>query len=174
MSLELVLQQFGISKTDATTLVADPYFHHQRKTFSELENVFSAIAAVYQWTEHDVLAAILKHPPFAGLDHARVVRQQSRVGILVHISEQQVLEQIIKNPVYASYSAKRYLAGIDIGRRLWREGYPNEKMLQKAFLNNVSKSPYVPRTKHQRISDQFQYQQEPPLLTAMRRYLQKN
>lgn len=174
MSLELVLQQFGLSKTDAALLAADTHFHHQRKTFQELEDLFTRIAAIYQCSQQEVIHAILKFPPFAGYDHTRVTKQLSRLGRLVRISQDSILEYIIKNPVLASYSAKRYLAGIDIGRRLCREGYQDQKLVQKAFFNNISKSPYVPGTDRQRISHLFHYQQEPPLLTAMRSYLQRH
>lgn len=79
--------------------------------------------------------------------------------------------EVTKNADLASYSVKRYLAGIDAGRRLWREGYQDQKSVQKAFLNYIGKSPYLPGNNRQRISHLFQYQQKPPLLTAMKRYL---
>src|SRR3989344_5330084 len=76
--------------------------------------------------EERVKEAVLKFPQFAGLDHARVVRQRTRLGRLVGLSNIGVITGILQNPVLAGYSAKRYLAGIDISREFVRQGHNPE------------------------------------------------
>ena len=120
-----------------------------------------------------VKKAILKHPQFAGLDHTRIMRQRSRLGNIIGIHRQQVIEYILNNPVLAGYSAKRYLAGLDCARCLAAEGFEWDHTMLNAFISYVFSSPYVPGTNRQRISHVPNAQQEPPLLTAMRNYLRR-
>ncbi len=84
-----------------------------------------------------------------------------------------VISKIEKNPVLAGYSAKRYLAAIDVGRNLSREGMANGSEMRDAWFSLYSKSPYVPDTKRQRLSQvrrlDPQDTREPPLMWALRK-----
>ena len=124
--------------------------------------------------EQRVIAAILKFPPFVGLDHERVMRERSCMGKIVGLDRHQVIEFILDSPVLASYSAKRYLAGIDVARTLAAEGFEWNEIMLKAFLCYYTKSPYVPGTDRQRISHVPNAEQEPPLLKKMRSYLKNH
>jgi len=123
--------------------------------------------------ESQVKKAILRFPSFANLDHSRVVEQLSKLGKRIRLSPNTVVKRILKNPVLAGYSIKRYIAGLDVGRQLAREGIPqNARMLSKA-LKSISLSPYVPQTKRLRYS-QVQKRipeklKEPPLMKKLRK-----
>ena len=119
--------------------------------------------------EARVKEVILKFPQFAGYDHSRVVRQKSRLGRIVGLSSEDVIDKILDTPILASYSAKRYIAALDIGQRLAQEGF--EQDMLDAFFRYCSKSPYVPGTRRQRISKAQKPCQEPPLLITMRKSL---
>ena len=116
-----------------------------------------------------VISAVMKFPQFAGLDHERVVRERIKLGRLVGLDRKEVIEKILANPVLAGYSAKRYIAGLDVGRQLAKEGLVTDEGMLDAYFSFVSKSPYVPGFKRKRISQAVG--REPPLLKAMRKKL---
>ena len=272
MSLESILESLGMSSEDATFLAHHSDFHHNRKNREELTAVLQSIAKTYDTTAKDIIKAVLKHPPFAnlnharvlreatdvygaenetavkaailkwpqfadydhtrvvreatdvygdekavkkvvlkwpqfagldharvvreatdvygdekavkkvvlkwpqfaGYDHARVVRERTRLGRLVNMSKEKTIEKILNSPILASYSARRYLAGLDVARALRTEGYVNGEQLLHTFFNYVSKSPYVPGTAKRRISQVENPIKEPPLMTAMRKSLERN
>ena len=121
------------------------------------KRVLNGIKDAYHFTEQQAAKAILKFPQFAGLNHKKVLRHLLRLGDIVGITEEKVKEAILKTPVLASYSTKRYLAALDIGRILRKEeegkkekaieerkeGF-NDKDMLRTYLNNIGKSPYVP------------------------------
>ena len=121
--------------------------------------------------EERVKEAVLKFPQFAGYDHARVVRQRTRLGRLVGLSNIGVITGILQNPVLAGYSAKRYLAGIDISREFVRQGH-NPETIRTLYFTYISLSPYIPHTNKKRISQVTNYA-EPPLMTALKKRLEK-
>jgi len=121
--------------------------------------------------EDKVKRAILTHPQFAGLDHERVVRQKTRLGRIAGLSDDEVINYLLDLPVLVSYSAKRYLAALDIGRQLESEGFPQDERMLKAFFSYFIKSPYVPNSNRKRIS-QVISDKEPPLLRSMRKRLE--
>lgn len=172
MSLESILSTFGISADDAIGLATDPNFHHKTKSREELQGSFDDIACVYGCSQKEIIDCILKFPQFAGLNHQRVIRQKCRLGRLIGMSDNEVLELILSRPVFTSYSAKRYLVGLDVCRTLASEGFePNN--IQRAYFNYITKSPYVPGHKRKRIS-QIEGYNEPPLMVMMRAALQRN
>jgi hypothetical protein len=118
-----------------------------------------------------VKKAVLKFPPFAGLDHARVVRERVRLGRMVRLTRQEVISKILETPVLAGYSAKRYIAGLDVRKALEKEGFRPDKEMLAAYFCYIGKSPYVPRSKRKRISQLPGSAKEPPLLKAMRKRL---
>ena len=71
----------------------------------------------------------------------------------------------------AGYSARRYIAALDIVNTLVEEGFEPDQHMLKTFFNGVSKSPYVPRTKRLRISKAPAGSEEPTLLLYMRKSL---
>jgi len=126
-------------------------------------------ASLVYGAEPRVKEAILKQPSFAGLDHSRVVRQKSKLGRIVGLDRQDVIDKILDSPFLAGCSVKRYIATLDIGQRLAQEGFAPDKILD-TFFRYSFKSPYVPGTKRQRIS-KAQPCQEPQLLIKMRKSL---
>lgn len=125
---------------------------------------------MYSCSLGDVIAAVLKFPQFAGLDHARVVRDACRLGKRIGLSQREIRDRILKNPILAGYSAKRYIAGLDVARALHKEAFPFNETMLFAYFSNIGKSPYIPDSKRERISHVDNYQ-EPPLMTVMRKYL---
>ena len=134
--------------------------------------VLQGIKDTYNCTAEQASKAVLSFPSFAGLDHHRVLRQLSRTGRIAGLNENEVIERILKNPVFAGYSAKRYLAAIDIGRELRKEGIPDVS-ITRTWFSYLSKSPYVPDTKRLRIAQAAKQDihGEPPLMTVMRKRL---
>lgn len=112
---------------------------------------------------------ILDYPQFIGINHSRVIRQKTRLGRMVGLSKEEVIEYIMDKPILAGNSAKRYLAALDIGRNLEAEGFTREEIFN-SFIKNYIKSPYVPNTDRKRISQTIDGP-EPQLLTVMRRRL---
>jgi len=143
--------------------------------FANLDHgrVVREASAVYG-NEAGVKKAILKFPAFANLDHKRVLRERIRVGKLAGMNKQETIDTILKDPVLAGYSAKRYIAALDVARTLKEEGFaPDEKMLS-AFFRYRSVSPYVPGFERRRISQIRAGHPEPPLLKKMRGSLRRN
>ena len=142
--------------------------------FADLDHqrVLQGIKDTYNCTAEQASKAVLSFSPFAGLDHQRVLRQLSRIGRIVGLDRNDVIERVLKNPVLASYSAKRYLAAVDIGMELRKEGFNNSRITH-AWFSYPSKSPYVPDTKRLRIAQAVKrgMNGEPPLMTAMRKKL---
>ena len=166
MTLDTILQGLGLTADQAAGVLADEWFHVRDE--ATLRERLCIIQETYGCTRQQIGEVIMKFPPFAGLDHTRVLRQATYLGRLVGLSSGQCIEQIMQNPVLASYSAKRSLAVIDIGRSLVKEGYNPEKMLE-VYFGCCSISPYLPGRK--RISQAAG--PEPPLMKVMRRRLKK-
>ncbi len=119
-------------------------FNHQR--------VLQGIKDAYNCTAEQASKAVFSFPPFANLDHQRVLRQLSRIGRIVGLNRNYVIERILENPALAGYSAKRYLAAIDIGRELRKEGISDNVGITCVWFSYYGKSPYVPDTKRLRIA----------------------
>jgi hypothetical protein len=102
-----------------------------------------------------------------------VLRQLSRIGRIAGLNKNEVIERILENPVLAGYSAKRYLAAIDIGRELRKEGISDNVRITCIWFSYPSKSPYVPDTKRLRIAQAAKrgINGEPTLMTVMRKRL---
>ncbi len=137
------------------------------------QRVLQGIKDAYNCTAEDASKAVLSFPQFAGYDHQRVLRQLSRIGRIAGLNKNEVIERILENPVLAGYSAKRYLAAIDIGRELRKEGISDNVRITCIWFSYPSKSPYVPDTKRLRIAQAAKrgMNGEPPLMTAMRKRL---
>ena len=100
---ELVSIGFGIK--EAQRLAESNSFYHKRKTRQELTDLFNKISGFYGWSFDEVKRAILSFPPFAGLDHERVVRQ----GIEVYgaDNEDKVKRAILTHPQFAGLDHER-------------------------------------------------------------------
>ncbi len=162
------VEVYGIeneSKVKKSTLSFPPFagLDHERV-------VREAVEVYGIENESKVKKASLSFPQFAGYDHERVVRQMSRLGKIVGLEMEKVIEKILKTPALAGYSVKRYLAGLGVCRKLQNEGFENNDYMLRAYFNNLGKSPYVPNSDRKRIS-QVENGEEPPLLTAMRKSL---
>ena len=140
------------------------------------ERVIGGIVDVYGWNKEEVGRVVFKHPPFAGLDHERVVRQLGRIGRIVGLDEDTVKEKILKKPRLAGYSAKRYIAAVDMVRHLRTENALDDDTTIKMCLGTYpALSPYVPDTDKLRITQALrkgEYNEEPPLMKALRKSIQ--
>ena len=140
------------------------------------QRVLKGLEEAYGFTREQSAKAISTHPQFASYDHQRVLRQLSRVGRMVGLSRGSVIGKIQERPVLASYSAKRYLAAIDVGRHLKREGNYNTEEMLAAWFGLASKSPYVPgmgRTSLTQVLRKNNCTTEPPLMGALRKKIQR-
>ena len=137
------------------------------------ERVIGGIMDVYGWSKEEAGKAVSKFPRFAGYDHERVVRQLCRIGRMVGLDEDTVKEKILKKPMLAGYSAKRYIAAVDVVRHLRTENALDDDTTIKMCLDNYpSMSPYVPDTDKLRITQALRkggYNEEPPLMKALRK-----
>lgn len=150
---------------------ADVVFLHPRFAGLNHQRVMKAIRETYTCTEEQASKAVLAFPQFAGYDHKRVIRQLGRISRMINIQENELKELILQTPVFGSYSAKRYLATIDVVRHLDTKVLTN-KMLFRAWKSNSTKSPYVPDTQRLRITEALRrglYTNEPQLMTALRK-----
>lgn len=134
------------------------------------ERVVSRAAVVFG-DEDGVRMAIMKCPQFAGIDHRKALLQLSRLGSIAGMAEEEVIRRVLRNPVLACYSTKRYLAALDIARSLEKEGFAPDKDMLEAYFRYVTKSPYVPGSRRGRISQYPASCPEPPLMGAMRKSL---
>ena len=163
-----IQEVYGASKEQAAKAVLT------HPPFAGLDHtrVLNGIQEVYGASKEQAAKAVLTHPPFAGLDHTRVLRQQTRIGSLVGVEEERVRKEILVRPRLAGYSAKRYLAVIDVFRHLdgTLDGIPRERMVDW-WLRNPTKSPYVPGTKRERINHVAKQgiAAEPDLMIALRK-----
>ena len=99
------LVSIGFNEKEAKKLAESNGFHHRRKNGQELTDLFNEICRVYGCTFDKVKRAILSFPPFAGLDHGRVVRQ----GVEVYgaDNEDKVKRAILIHPQFAGYDHRR-------------------------------------------------------------------
>ncbi|MGI0100957.1 MAG: hypothetical protein ACREBH_04560 [Candidatus Micrarchaeaceae archaeon] len=162
---------YGFTKGQAVkAILAQPQFagrDHQRAIIG--------IEEAYGCTKGQASKAVLAFPSFACLDHQRVARQLLRIGRMAGLSAGEVKDGILKNPVSAGYSAKRYLAAVDIARHLNAEGIGNNEEMLHVWKIYIARSPYVPETNRLRITQAIKqglYKEEPPLMKIMRRRAQ--
>ena len=123
------LVSIGFEREEAQKLAESDHFHHRRKTKQELTYLFSKISGFYDCTFEEVKRAVLTHPPFAGLDHERVVRQ----GIEVYgaDNEDKVKRAVLSFPPFAGYDHERVVRqGIEV------YGVDNEDKVKKAVLTH--------------------------------------
>jgi len=121
------LVSIGFERKEAQKLAESNGFHHRRKTRQELTDLFNKISGVYDCTFEDVKKAVLNFPPFAGLDHERVVRK----GIEVYGAgnEDKVKRAILIHSPFAGYDHERVVRkGIEV------YGAGNEDKVKRAIL----------------------------------------
>ncbi|MCD6279850.1 hypothetical protein J7J26_03720 [Candidatus Micrarchaeota archaeon] len=76
-----VLTKMGFTEEQSLILSKDEFFIKHNK-LETLAQKISAFAGIYKVDKNKICEAILKFPPFAGLDHERVIRQKTRIGRL--------------------------------------------------------------------------------------------
>jgi len=121
------LVSIGFNEKEAKKLAESNGFHHRRKNGQELTDLFNEICRVYGCTFDKVKRAILSFPPFAGLDHGRVVRQ----GVEVYgaDNEDKVKRAILIHPPFAGYDHRRVVRqGVEV------YGADNEDKVKRAIL----------------------------------------
>ncbi|GIU68757.1 MAG: hypothetical protein KatS3mg001_607 [Candidatus Pacearchaeota archaeon] len=102
------------------------------------------------------------------MDHERVVRKIKRIGKLVGLDYEEAINIILNLPTLASYSIKRYVAALDVGRQLKKECFDQNREMLKEWLKCYQKSPYVPFHDRMRIS-KVKNGELPPILIEMRK-----
>ena len=164
---------YGWSKEDAGRAV----FKFPQFAGLDHQRVVDEIRDVYGWSKEEVGRVVFKHPQFASLDHERVMRKLSRIGRIVGLDEGTVKEKIMKNPKLAGYSAKRYLAVIDVVMHLRTEGELRDSRAVDLCLSYHSTSPYVPGTDRLRVTQALKrgnYDADPPLMGTLRRSMRNS
>ncbi len=136
------------------------------------ERVVREASAVYG-DEAAVKKALVKYPAFVGLNHERVLKEKIHIGEVIGLTKEKIISMILERPLLAGYSAKRYLAALDIGRTLEKEGFTPDREMFRIFMKNVMKSPYVPGFRRKRVSHCPPGSPEPQLLKTMRKRLEK-
>jgi len=120
------LVSIGFEREEAQKLAESSDFHHRKKSRQELTDLFNKISGVYNCTFGKVKKAILSFPPFAGLDHERVVKQ----GIEVYGADnkEKVKKAILTHPQFAGLDHERVV-------REAVEVYGNKKGVKRAILS---------------------------------------
>ena len=103
MSLEETLEYFGLNIEEIDHLVNHNSFHHKKTTPKKLNDLFIKISRTYNCSVGDIVSAVLKFPPFAGLDHERVVAQ----AVAVYGNENGVKSAVLKHPPFAGLDHDR-------------------------------------------------------------------
>lgn len=96
-------------------------------------------------TREQAVKAIQSHPQFSGLNHARVLRQATRIGRLLGLGRGEIVKAIFSKPLIADYSYRRNLAVVDaIRRAVKRSGVSaSNRELFEWYLRNPHHSPYA-------------------------------
>ena len=163
---------YGWSKEDAGRAV----FKFPQFAGLDHQRVVDEIRDVYGWSKEDIKKVVFKYPQFAWRDHHQVMRKLSRIGRIVGLDEDTVKEKIMENPILAGYSAKRYLAMIDIVMHLRTEGELSDRDAVRLCLSYCSKSPYVPGNYRLRVTQALKrgdYDADPPLMVTLRKSMRK-
>ncbi len=166
--LEGIISTYGCTAEQATKAV---FTHPQFANYNH-HRVLEGLISTYSCTAEQATKTVFTQPQFAGYNHRRVIKQLTKLGKLIGIDKTTVIEQILKKPVLAGCSVKRYLAAIDIGRQLAKEGIPNDFYMLRRWQSYYSKSPYVPQQNKLRITQAIRegvYEKEPPLMSVLRK-----
>ena len=159
---------YGWSKEDIKKVV----FEHPQFAGSDHQRKFDEIRDVYGWSKEDIKKVVFKYPQFAWRDHHQVMRKLSRIGRIVGLDEDTVKEEVMERPVLAGYSAKRYLAMIDVVMHLRTEGELSDSRAVDLCRSYFSKSPYVPGNYRLRVTQALKrgnYYEDPPLMVTLRK-----
>ncbi|MGV8152238.1 MAG: hypothetical protein ACP5OG_04085 [Candidatus Nanoarchaeia archaeon] len=127
MALEDLIK-LGYSEQEAEKLLLDVNFHHKTKSYNQLKDLFEDISGHYNCAINIIKNAILSFPPFAGLNHERVIKQ----GIEIYgiDNEDKIKNAILKHPQFAGYDHERVIKqGIEI------YGIDNEDRIKDAVLS---------------------------------------
>ena len=124
-----------------------------------------------------IISCILKYPPFSGLNHHRVLKQKYKLGKLLGLTINEVIDVILVYPVLAGYSYKRDIAVFDIMKRLAVERQlPNDKEMLNIFLNKYALSPYVSgyhRLRMGKVEKLGKTPDEPKMMKQIRKHLDR-
>ena len=164
---------YGWSKEEVGRVV----FKHPQFAGYDHERVVDGIRDIYGWRKEEVGRVVFKFPQFAGLDHQHVMRKLSRIGRIAGLDEDTVKEEIMERPALAGFSAKRYLAVIDVVMHLRTEGELSDSRAVDLCRSYFSKSPYVPGTDRLRITQALKrgdYEADPPLMVTLRKSMRNS
>ena len=111
------------------------------------------VTSTYKVDESRAAKAIFAFPPFAGLNHERVLRQKTRIGRIIGLTQGRGYRcALFEKPVQAGYAVKRDLARIDVAKHIESQGVEITDEVRDWFIKNHTRSPYVPGTNRKRIS----------------------
>lgn len=165
--IKKVEDAYGCTTAEAKKMIlARPEF-----LYRDHEKGITNIEEAYGCTRERAISAIHEFAPFVDLDHNRVIRQLSRIGRLAGLEGSEVKAGILEKPIRAGYSARRYVAAMDVARRLNREGISNEALFD-SWKIYISWSPYVPGTNRLSMTQAEKSgkpNEEPPLMKMLRK-----
>lgn len=136
----------GFSREQAVLLLKDHYFilNWKNKSFEDFRKKMIEIQKVYSVSREKAAKAVFTHPPFAGYDHSRVLREVMRLGRVVGLKKKNIVNTILQRPVLAGYSQKRNLAVIDAIRNAANQAgiKVSAKQGLELYKKTFGKSPY--------------------------------
>ena len=128
MSFKETLVEAGFSEGEAERLVNDDRFaqRNSNKSAEEIREKIKTIARKYLTTETDIRKAVLSFPPFASLNHQRVLQG---IRDAYNCTEENASKAVLSHPPFAGLDHQRVLQGI-------REAYncTEEKASKQSFL----------------------------------------
>lgn len=147
--------------------------HPQFISYNHKDNL-EILAKLYEVGVDEIKKVSLSHPQFLGYNHTRVIKQKSRLGRLIGLSDLEVKNLILKHPISAGCSYMRELGIFDVVRELKNQEGIDINLNQ--ILNNYSRSPYVPNTNRLRLSKvkkNHNLVDLPPLYHKLKKCIQK-
>ena len=138
MLAESELIEIGFSKEQAKSLLKDSDFVlvAKNKTKKDFEQRLKDAEKTYNVSREQVVRAVFSFPPFAGLDHARVLRQLVDV---YGVSREQVVRAVFSHPRFAGYDHARVLRQASrLGKLI---GLSKKEIIKEIFENPFLVSP---------------------------------
>ena len=136
MTLDTLLQEIGLTVDQVAGVLADEWF--QVRDEATLRERLCIIQETYGCTRQQIGEVIMKFPPFAGYDHARVISETEEVyGV---VNTERVKEAILKHPPFVSLDHARVLRqAARLGKLVdLSSGQCIEKIMQNPVLANYS------------------------------------
>ncbi len=160
------LESLGFLRSHAQLLLHGNYFVLMVKNQSKIQFGvrMNKIAQAYGISREQIAKAIFSFPPFAGLNHNRVLRQAVRIGRTFGFDKAKISEMFLAHPPMAGYSQRRNLAAVDAFRNAAKRTGVNltSQQATQMYSKMFAKSPY-PEKGSKKRETYFARQRNPKL-----------